>query len=301
MATATFAGVVPPPYLTIIPSAALTVPPPTLSSQSGITVSLTSNLLVPRVRLSASGLQSELITAGLIVPLPLLSASVLNPAIIGSALRAPAPSLIVAGLGGNTLTAALSARPPLIIVTGYPAASITAALTTRAPYLSSFLGAAPLNAYRVWVFNTRKGVLTEYGPEFAFNSFALFNGQTLALGAQGLVVLGTQGLDNAAPIAAVARTGAESFASAYHKRVPRIYMDGSSNGDMLFRTITAEGGTRTYSLPFNGASTLQQRRVQVGKGPRSRHWQFEIANVNGADFSINDLLIYPVILRRRVQ
>jgi hypothetical protein len=40
--------------------------------------------------------------------------------------------------------------------------------------------------------------------------------------------------------------------------------------------------------------------VPVGKGPKSRFWAFSMANVDGADFSINDVLVMPTHLRRRV-
>jgi len=178
---------------------------------------------------------------------------------------------------------------------------MSAALVAPAPRVSSYMSAAVLAAYRTWVLNTRKHALSEYGSEFAFNSFTIFNGQILAAVPNGLVVLGLQNLDSATPIAASARTGQEGFGTSFHKRVPRIYMSGSSTGDMLFTTITLEGGARVYSLPFNGSTALQQRRVPVGKGPRSRFWQFQIDNVAGADFNVNDLLMYPTVLKRRIQ
>jgi hypothetical protein len=256
--------------------------------------------IVPAPFLSSTATAGIAVSLVLRAPAAILVARIINDIPINVVGRAPAPRLFSNALSGNLLSAALIAPAPDLAGTGYHANSATMALRAPAPRLSSSLAAAVAAAYRTWVLNTRKGALTEYGPEFAFNSFATFQGQVLACGSSGIVVLGTQALDNAAAITGRVRTGQESFESSFHKRVPRLYVSGTFPGDMLFRTIT-EGGTRTYSLPLNGITRLQQRRVPVGKGPKSRFWAFEFENVDGADFSVNDLLVYPVTLRRRVQ
>jgi hypothetical protein len=320
----TLSGFAYPPYLY---NAALVVPPIKIASVSSIvsnflTVAtmiapapvvlaselngnvLTAKIVLPSqpgMLITASALTGEMISAALIVPLPALSVVDVNPAVIGAALSMPAARLLIAGFNGNLLTAALIARAPSLVVSGYAAYTMSAALAAPAPRVSSFMNAVALAAYRTWVLNTRKHALSEYGSEFAFNSFAIFNGQVLAAGPSGLVVLGTQGLDNAAPITARARTGQEGFGTSYHKRIPRLYVSGTFAGDMLFRTITAEGAARTYSMNYNNGVLLQQRRIPIGKGPRSRFWQFELENVAGADFSINDILVYPNTLIRRVE
>lgn len=264
---------------------------------------------------------SQVLTASGSAPAPSLASTLVAGGVVSAALRAPAPALVAAltaavpitfdrappaprlsasVLTGTVLTADLVAPAPSLAGMAYPANSISAALVAPAPRLVATLGSPVIAAYRTWVLNTRKGALTEYGPEFAFNSFARFNNQTLACGSAGVVVLGTQGQDNTTNITARVRTGKEGFESSLHKRVPRIYTSGEFAGPMMFRTLV-EGGTRGYLLPYNGTARLQQRRVPVGKGPKSRFWQFELENVDGADFSVNDILVYPTTLRRRVQ
>lgn len=279
----------------------LSVPIPALDAAMPIeSPYITAELLrIPAPELIASGIAGGVLTVVEYAPLPLLDAVLVNPTVITSGLTAPAPLLEATGHAGNTLTAALSAIAPTLVASGYPAFTITAGLVAPAPWMSATL-VAPIAGSRTWVLNTRKGALSEYGPEFNFNSYAHFNRQVLACGPSGIVVLGAQDLDNAAAITARVRTGNEGFESSYHKRVPRIYASGEFAGDMLFRTIT-ENSTRTYSLPANGITRVQQRRIPVGKGPKSRHWSFEVENVGGADFSINDVLVYPTKLRRRVQ
>lgn len=276
-----------------------TAPAPTLSATAPAPARATIVLLAPPPSLTAGGTPGEILSLALRAPTARLSAAGTSGKFIRAVLAAPAPRLSAAGKSGNILRASLLAPAPTLIVVGRPAVVLTTALVAPAPRLSASMSAPVAAAYRTWVLNMRKGALTEYNT-FPFNSFAQFNGQTLACGPAGLVILGDQDVDGAAKITARWRTGKESFQSSMHKRVPRIYTSGEFTGDMLFRTIT-EGGTRTYAMPYNNLDLLQQRRVPVGKGPRSRFWQFEGENVNGADFSVNDVMVYPITLRRRVQ
>jgi hypothetical protein len=39
--------------------------------------------------------------------------------------------------------------------------------------------------------------------------------------------------------------------------------------------------------------------VKMGRGVKSRYWQFTISNVDGADFEIDELVLLPIILKRR--
>jgi dTDP-4-amino-4,6-dideoxygalactose transaminase len=59
-------------------------------------------------------------------------------------------------------------------------------------------------------------------------------------------------------------------------------------GDILFRTILDELGTRTYRLPHNHVVGLQTRRVPIGRGPKGRYWQFEMEGVDGGGMIITD-------------
>jgi len=48
------------------------------------------------------------------------------------------------------------------------------------------------------------------------------------------------------------------------------------------------------------ANAPREQVIQLGRGIRSRYWQFELANKDGADFEIDKLELYPVYLNRRV-
>jgi len=277
-------------------------------------------LAAPAPQLSASALSGTIITISATAPAPILDATLFSPTIITAANSAPAPQLAAALASGNILAAILAARAPrlnaqvltgevatalltaatpIMAAAGYPAYTLTFANTAPAPYLDATLGTTLAATYRTWVLNTRKGALSEYDG-FAFNSYTMFNGVVLAAGPAGMFSLGTQGTDAGTAITGRVKTGQDAFGSSVHKRVPRLYVGCDTAGDMLFRIITTEGGSRTYSLPDNFVRGIQQRRVPIGKGVKSRYFQFELENVAGADFSISDVLAYPTKLRRRV-
>lgn len=275
-------------------------PAPELSSVLSPSAFITFDRSSPAPTLVSSGHSGPVITVVRRASTPLIVATLVNPSIITLSLEAPAPRLVSVGYPGAVITAELAAATPILSAAGYPAYTITFAGTVPVPVLSAYCSGVVTEAYRTWVLNTRNRALTEY-DNFLFNSFAVFNGYVVAAGSSGVVTLGTQSLDNATAITARVRTGKESFGMSVHKRVPRIYTGLITDGDMTFRTITNEGGARSYLLGTNHATGLQQRRVPVGKGPRSRFWSFEIENVAGSDFSVNDILVKPVALRRRVQ
>ena len=270
--------------------------------------------------LTATAVTGTLLTATASAPATLLTATLVNPAIITAANSAIAPQLAAAMAAGNIITAALLARAPRLTAqgltgrvatmlataatptmeaAGYPAYTLTFANTAPVPSLDAALSITITAAYRTWTLNLRRGALTEY-DSFAFNSYTVFNGVVLAAGPAGVFSLGTQSTDAGTAITARVTTGQDAFGSSVHKRVPRLYTGYDTDGDMLFRVITTEGGSRTYSLPDNGVRGIQQRRVPIGKGVKSSRFQFEVENVNGADFSISDILAYPTKLRRRV-
>ena len=254
----------------------------------------------PAPTLSATLISGSVITVTANAPAPILTATLDSGRIITVAISAPAPTLSARILTGNVATILASAATPILSAAGYPAYTITFAGVAPAPYLSATLSAVVASAYRTFVLNTRRGALTEYDG-FSFNSYCVFNGVVLAAGASGVVALGTQALDNATAIAATVTSGQDNFGTSKIKRVPRIYIDYTTDGDAQFSLTTTEGGARTYSLAWNSVTGVQQRRIGVGKGPKSFRWQWSYTNVSGADFSLGSVLAYPTVTRRRVQ
>lgn len=238
-------------------------------------------------------------TAAFTLPVVRLSSTVLPGTVSSAAFELPALRATANLLHGTLFTS----EPTLLVLTVsselLSSGLFTAAFALPVTQLSATLLASLAENFRTWVLNTRKGITTEYDWEFV--GYAVFNKQVLAVGPAGVVVLGTQALDGASPITARVRVANSDYDTSYLKRVPRIYTGLQQDGDLIFRTISSETGTRSYMLEWLRTEGYTQRRVPVGKGPKSRWWQFEWENVAGADFSIKDLLVFPDAIGRRVQ
>ncbi len=107
--------------------------------------------------------------------------------------------------------------------------------------------------------------------------------------------------DTGAAIHAQVMTGVLDFQSDQLKRVDRAYL-GYAGGKLLLRVITTMGGhdqVGYYELINNPADTPTEGVVRLAKGLRSAYWQFELHNIDGADFEVDNLTLYPVMLSRR--
>lgn len=205
----------------------------------------------------------------------------------------------------NTLAAAL----PLLQTTAIAYSGSTTAADNALPQLQSLaeavqnvseaLASSLGSPSQAWVVNLRTSALTQY--DFTFNSMTLFNGKYIGASESGIVEIGTQDTDGGVPIVASARTGKHDFESAFMKRLERLYTQIATDGDMVVSTFTSEDGRRDYLLKWNQNAAIQQRRVPVGKGPKSMHWQFEISNRAGSNFRVPGMNILAKRVGRRVQ
>lgn len=294
---------IPPPTISaivVMDSIILTLPAPTMDATGDPGSYNEVDAEVPAPALAADALVSVLLVVQQEVPAPILIASGLVSIPVTASLIIPAPTLSATALIGADATALLEIAAPTMEAAGYSTYSISVVVSVPPPQIISYASVPVQVAFRNWVLNTRKGALTEYGPEFAFNSYATFNNVVLACGTGGVVVLGTQATDNGSAISARFRTGKSDYDRSLLKRVPRLYLDYETDGDMYFRTITSESGTRTYQLSTNNVVGFQQRRVPVGKGPKAAFWQYEGENIGGSDFAVQSILAYPLNLRRRI-
>lgn len=298
-------------------SAALNIPALTLSAG----FEATADLDVSTLFLDAEAVQGNISEAEVILPVPVLQGVSLAGSAINGNLLGRAPKLQGVMVSETLGLLIETMRPMYLTATALngDAGEMDAMIPTLTfagigfgPYIgtadlsfptSLFLEATGLSTFaanfRTWVLNVRKKGLTEY-TNFSFNSYAEYRDMVLATGDAGMMKLTTADLDLAAQIDATVRTGAESFGTSYNKRVPRIYAGYAAKGDLHFSTYTSQDGKRTYLLPWNNITGVQQRRVPVGRGPKSPYWQFEVSNVEGSDFLLEHLQVYPEKTTRRV-
>jgi hypothetical protein len=189
------------------------------------------------------------------------------------------PVLSISASGGLDLagTATLSIPALRLVATG----STGAAGTTNA-----------------WALQTQRMALSTYDDLPAFNSLAQFNGVYLGATSAGIFAL-TGAADAATAIDAVLRTGSTDFSTSHLKRIERVWLQYETDGELTLTVIT-DGGVRTsYPLPPTGSTGLHGHSVKIGQGLKSKYWAFEVANVDGSDFSLDVIEPKPLVLQRR--
>lgn len=192
------------------------------------------------------------------------------------------------------------------VVAASAAAGVSAALanmTTEALVESSATAGAVFIVdgaeYDVWVFNAETFAASRY-INYAFNSFASFQGRYYGASSEGLYEL-SGATDDGVEIPASIMFGRQNFGSSRQKRVLRAYLGGTSGGKMILRVVGDDGAVRTYSTNVALGDTPSYRRADPARGLTAHYWQFEIRNEGGADFALDGLDLYPVILQRRVK
>lgn len=153
-----------------------------------------------------------------------------------------------------------------------------------------------------WVMNVEgERPVSEYRG-FDFNSFACIGGRYFAAGDEGLYTLGADS-DDGAPIDAHVRSMMLDFGSTRQKRVVAAYLGYTAEGNVVLKVRSVDDGRLTehwYRAQEVTADAPREGYKPLGRGMKSRYWQFELANVDGADFELDKLELYPLQLGRRV-
>jgi hypothetical protein len=284
--------------------AQLELPAPTIDAAAQAGSLATCVLALPLPTIEAVSAQA--VTTAFAATLPLFSiegqVEVGNTATIAVSL--PVHTLSAAGLSGSVST--LLEVLPLLESEATMVWAGTATFDQTLPAIQALAVAIQvttdaLGAPQAWVLNLRNLGLTEY-TNWAFNSMTYFNGKYIGASEAGIIELGVQDHeDGTTDIPARFRTGKHDMDSSFLKRVPYGYLECEADGDVLVSTLTSEDGQRDYLVPWNGNDEVQNRRVNFGRGPKSKHWQFEFANREGSHFRIVALDSLPRRSHRRVQ
>lgn len=152
-----------------------------------------------------------------------------------------------------------------------------------------------------WVVHPEIPAATTYN-NFDFNSFAGVGDTFLGAMTDGIYEL-TGEDDAGTDIASVVRTGLLELGSSLLKQVTRAYLGYTSDGRLILKTVTTDGGDKTerwYELEET-ANAVREARIKLGKGVKARYWQFELINADGADFHVDQLQLLPMALSRRVK
>lgn len=158
------------------------------------------------------------------------------------------------------------------------------------------------DVFEGWVLNAETAGFSEY-TNFPFNSFASVQGRIFAASEDGVFELDGAD-DDGTQIDARVRTGLLDLGTHYIKDVKAVHIGFTSDDRMVLKVTAMNRGTKEehwYEMKPSDSASMRDGRVTVQRGLRSRYWQFELVNANGADFDIDELDIQFNPLTRRLR
>ena len=153
-----------------------------------------------------------------------------------------------------------------------------------------------------WVMQTATFGFSEY-TNFPFNDLVSVGGRYFGVASDGLYELEGD-TDDGAAIDAHIRTGLLDMGSHFLKDAKAAYIGYNSKGEVFLKVATTMKGQKEewwYRLKQGPAQSLRDGRVTIGRGLRAKYWQFEVANLEGADFDLDDIHIMYNVLSRRIR
>jgi len=159
--------------------------------------------------------------------------------------------------------------------------------------------------YVAWVMNTQSRAVHRY-RNYPFNSFATLGQRYYGLHSSGLMRLHSGQTDDGTPIAARVRLGLFDLGSRQVKGLPECFFGLSTDGTMLLKVISidavsGEKHAAIYQLNPRPAQASRETRVTVGWGLQAVDWDFELSNVDGANFDLHRIEFHPTQLSRRIR
>lgn len=128
------------------------------------------------------------------------------------------------------------------------------------------------------------------------NSFMQLGGVTYCTNAGGVYAI-DQKSDAGQPIHAEVMLPDSDYGDARNKRVPEVWVGAQMDAAMVLKVVTDNADERYYSVnPVDNG--MRASRVEPAKGIEGRYVRLGLANVAGADFTIESLYIPFSLLRR---
>lgn len=146
---------------------------------------------------------------------------------------------------------------------------------------------------------------SQYG-NYNFNSLTRFNGQDLGANDNGIFKLDDGDFDytdasNYDEIEAFIELPTSDWGIENQKRIRSAYLGLEANGELALIFTDDEGNDYRYEVvPDFMANKQHSVRVTAGrKNGKGRYWRLRLENINGADFSLNNIRVFPIILGPR--
>lgn len=136
---------------------------------------------------------------------------------------------------------------------------------------------------------------------YNYNSICKFHGKYYGASDSGIFELDTGDLDDTATIHAYFELPVSDWGVDNQKRIRSAHLGVESNGELLLTLTDDEGRSYPYTVTPNQVSHKQHgTKITAGRNNgKGRYWQLRVDNIDGADFSVNSISVYPVILNTR--
>lgn len=152
-----------------------------------------------------------------------------------------------------------------------------------------------------WTANTDTFAMSRYSG-YGVNSLAEIGGALYGATAAGLCRMDADN-DAGTPIEGWILTGRTDMGSEATKHLRMMYAGAETNGALQAKVCDIGRGIvgwHTYLFEACRGNDLATQRAKIGRGMRSRYWQFQVGNVDGAAFTLDTLSFIADIGSRRV-
>ena len=154
--------------------------------------------------------------------------------------------------------------------------------------------------YAAYAMTIEGQLVSEYN-DIAFNSQALHDGHLYVASDNGIFLM--EGDDDAGtPINSSVRVGLTALGTQQRKHVPAVYIGYTSDGALLCKVSTTDKGvkrTNVYKINPIPRTVVGDGRFTPSKGLNAVYWDFELSNLDGADFELDTIKVWRMALGRR--
>ncbi|NKF21572.1 hypothetical protein [Solimonas marina] len=160
---------------------------------------------------------------------------------------------------------------------------------------------AVVATFDCWAVNSETAAASRY-ENFPFHSMVRIGDHYYATSDEGLFRLGGDD-DAGAEIHCMLVTGKTDFGTEALKSVTQASIGYSATSPLLFSAIYNQSGQETsvtYQVDSGYVGVEREARVKIGRGGRSRYWQFVIENTAGGNLTLDRLDFDVMRLSRRV-
>ena len=112
--------------------------------------------------------------------------------------------------------------------------------------------------------------------------------------------------DDGAAINARLRLGMSEMGTRRLKAYSEVYVGYTGDGQLLLRVIFTDDGSGTkraaeYRMKPRPAAGRRESRFEPGKGLQAVYFDFELENLDGADFDLSSVEFQPLVSNRRTR